>query len=98
MDAYTADYAGLAAKMFGLVAPVSNVKGTISVLLGAKDNTTKDRIYLAEISTFTWDSGNHYIYTLQVNDAGLQVSKPQVVGWDETTYTKPIQPDGVTPN
>lgn len=98
VDAYTADYAGLAAKMFGLVAPVSNVDGTISVLLGAKGDTTKDRIYLAEVSTFTWESGNHYIYTLQVNDAGLQVSKPQVVGWQETTYTKPIQPDGLAPN
>lgn len=98
VDVYTADYVGLAAKMFGLVAPVSEVKGTISVLLGAKENTTNDRIYLAEVSTFTWKSGNHYIYTLQVTDAGLQISKPQVVGWEETTYTKPIQPDGVTPN
>lgn len=98
VDAYAADHAGLAAKMFGLVAPVTGVSGTISVLLGAKGNETYDRTYEVQAETFTWASGNHYIYTLKVTDAGLTVGKPAVVGWNETTHTWPIQPDGVTPN
>lgn len=98
VDAYKADHTGLAAKMFGLVAPVTGVPGTISVLLGAKGNETYDRTYEVKSETFTWASGNHYIYTLLVTDAGLTVGKPAVVGWNETTHTWPIQPDGVTPN
>lgn len=98
VDTNAAEFTNLLPKMFGLVAPVSNVKGTITVMLGAAGNTTYDRTYLSATTTFTWTKGNHYIYTIKMQDAGLQVGKPQVAGWNETTSSQPIQPDGVTPN
>lgn len=98
VDAYTANHAGLGAKMFGLTAPVTKVEGTISVLLGQKANTRYDRSYQAENTVFSWEGGKHYIYSLLITDVGLIVSKPQVVGWEESAISEPVLPDSVTKN
>ena len=97
-DAYVANGSGLLAKAFGLAAPVTNVKATVSVTLGAAGNDLYDRTYTSAQTTLTWEKGNHYIYLITLTDVSVELSTPVVAPWNEESVGPyPIQPDGVTP-
>lgn len=87
----TADFSGITAQAYGLVAPAT--VGKISLILtlgpdGGLDSTT-DRTYQTKtndssLASVTWQKGRHYIYTITASDQGLVVTKVSVVGWDES--------------
>ena len=88
---HTADFSGVAAQAYGLVAPA--MVGKVSLILtlgpdGGLDSTT-DRTYQTKaddssLASVSWQKGRHYIYTLTASDQGLVVTNVSVVGWDES--------------
>lgn len=82
---YVKDYAGVTAQAYGLVAPVAEAKNDLSIklTLGTNDaETDQDRSYeTGELSktTFTWEQGKEYIYTINISDVALEVVSVQIV-------------------
>lgn len=82
-----ADFTDVLPQAFGLVAPYGSAdKGqlNVSVKVGTKDDVTYDRTFTTTTATdINWEKGNHYIYTILLNEKSLTISSVTLVDWTE---------------
>lgn len=91
-----ADPAKVPVQAFGLVLPVGS--SSSDTFQATAELTLDDgHVFTTSLFALGWGSnyggGNkHYIYTLRLDPKGIEISKPQVVGWEDTTITDPNIP------
>lgn len=82
-----ADFTAVLPQAFGLVAPYGSAdKGqlNVSVKVGTKDDATYDRTFTTTTATdINWEKGNHYIYTILLNEKSLTIASVTLVGWTD---------------
>lgn len=72
---------------FGLVLPVSGFQATLELTLDDGHVFTT-----AAPFTIQWESGMNYIYTVTLTPKRIEISNPQVTGWEDTTIPNPNIP------
>ena len=81
------DFDAVDPQAFALVAPFATAdKGKIDVAVkvGRQDNTTYDRTYTTTVQTaLDWTAGNHYKYTILLNEKALTISSVTLAAWTE---------------
>lgn len=82
-----ADFTAVLPQAFGLVAPYGLAdKGqlNVSVKVGTKDDATYDRTFTTTTATeINWEKGNHYIYTILLNEKSLTISSVTLAKWTD---------------
>lgn len=96
--AYAADYIGVTAQAYGLVAPVAETTEDLSIALtlGSNDaQTTNDRTYSTGTqtkATLKWEKGKEYIYTVQISDKALEVISVTIADFTpQTEVSLPVE-------